>query len=258
MGTLLSIAHAAGDVAPKFEAALRDPNISFDDDEKLTNKEEVEVTRRCVEASMIPILEKAVVAGTGEGKTLLNLQFHDEAYDPVGHIVYEDKFKYHGEVIAVEELVKSLVQMGKKYSKICVSTGYVQQEDRIRALALSKQWSDVTISTIGTVQGREWDIVILSLVQTSGDPGFIGSLERVNVACSRQRHALYLIGKWEFWKATHKTGIKYMGRLVQRMLFRRGEAFVVQCVFIVREGGQTNTQGVKNRGESSSANYPII
>lgn len=128
----------------------------------------------------------------------------------------------------MEELVKSLVQMGKKASENCVLTRYVQQRDEIRARALSKQWSDVTISTIGTAQGREWDIVILCLVKTSGDPGFIGSLEWANVACSRHRSALYLIGKWEFWKATHKTGNKYMGRLVQRILFRRGEAFVVQ------------------------------
>lgn len=50
---MLSIAHAADDVAPEFEASLRDFNTSFDDDKKLTNKEEVEVARRCVEAPMI-------------------------------------------------------------------------------------------------------------------------------------------------------------------------------------------------------------
>ena len=101
-------------------------------------------------------------------------------------------------VIAMEELMKSFMQMGKIVSEICVLTRYVQQKNELRVKALLKDWSCVTISTIGTAQGREWDVVIFSLVKTSGDPGFIRTLERVNMACSRHKSALYLIGKWEF------------------------------------------------------------
>lgn len=119
------------------------------------------------------------------------------------------------EVIAVEELVKSLMQMGKMVSEICVLTGYIQQKNELRARAFLKNWSHVTISTISIAQGREWDVVILSFVKISGDPGFIEMLEQANMACSRHRSTLYLIGKWEFWGATYKIGNKYISRLIQ-------------------------------------------
>lgn len=43
------------------------------------------------------------------------------------------------EIIAVEELVKSLVQISKKDSEICVMTGYIQQLKELRAWAFLKE-----------------------------------------------------------------------------------------------------------------------
>lgn len=217
-------------------------------------------------------------------ETLLNLQFrtHNEAYDPVGNVVYFDQvksniktsspptalqsllngllltisikdklFKIPGflnfltvdgesvtdfrksssnatEVIAVEELVKGLMRMGKKDSEICVMTGYRGQLKELRVRANFKEWSGVNICTIDTAQGREWDIVILSLVKTNGDLGFIGQMSRANVACSRHRSALYLVGNWDFWISTHNLGNKFIGTLIRRMRTMRGETFVVR------------------------------
>lgn len=43
------------------------------------------------------------------------------------------------EVIAVKELVKGLVRMGKKTSEICVMTGYKGQLKELRACANSEE-----------------------------------------------------------------------------------------------------------------------
>ncbi|KAL8833445.1 MAG: hypothetical protein Q9176_007975 [Flavoplaca citrina] len=44
-------------------------------------------------------------------------------------------------------------------------------------------------------QGTENFVMILSLVKTDGLPGFIGKKQRANVATSRQKEALYFVGK---------------------------------------------------------------
>lgn len=49
---MLSLARTAGDLTPEVEKALRDQNCSFPDDQKLSDKEEVEVARRCAEAAI--------------------------------------------------------------------------------------------------------------------------------------------------------------------------------------------------------------
>lgn len=59
------------------------------------------------------------------------------------------------EIIAVKELVKSLVQISKKDPGICVMTGYIQQLKELRAWAFLREWNCITIYSFGTAQGRE-------------------------------------------------------------------------------------------------------
>lgn len=112
--------------------------------------------------------------------------------------------------------------MGKKASDICVMSGYSSQAKALRERAQADNWSRVKVCTVDSTQGQEWDIVILSPVKTQGDPGFIGTRNRANVACSGHKSTLYLVGKWQFWNATHSSGNKYMDLLLHRMVYISG------------------------------------
>ena len=54
--------------------------------------------------------------------------------------------------------------------------------------------------TVDQVQGREADIVLFSVTRSNKDnkAGFLGSLERINVALSRARELLYIVGDDKF------------------------------------------------------------
>ena len=127
------------------------------------------------------------------------------------------------EAEAVSALVKAwlalpFITMGD----IAVITGYRAQVKLLKELALRDDWSGVSVSTspeesilavkntnspvlaplirtIDSSQGAEYPIVILSLVRTHGDPGFMGELERANVSTSRAEEGIYFVGKYAFW-----------------------------------------------------------
>ncbi|KAG5175823.1 AAA domain-containing protein, partial [Tribonema minus] len=58
----------------------------------------------------------------------------------------------------------------------------------------------VRVATIDNYQGEEADVVIVSLVRSraSGTMGFLSDANRLNVALSRARRALIVIGDLDF------------------------------------------------------------
>lgn len=54
----------------------------------------------------------------------------------------------------------------------------------------------ITVETVDAFQGQERDVVILSLVRANdqGQIGFLQDLRRMNVAMTRARHKLIIIG----------------------------------------------------------------
>src|SRR5690606_11864226 len=54
----------------------------------------------------------------------------------------------------------------------------------------------ITIDTIDAFQGRERDVIYISLVRSNekGEIGFLGELRRINVAMTRARKKLVMIG----------------------------------------------------------------
>jgi superfamily I DNA and/or RNA helicase len=83
---------------------------------------------------------------------------------------------------------------------IVVLTGYAGQRDLIRREIASRlgEWTHLEIdcSTIDAFQGREADIAIYSVTRSNKDGriGFLNERRRLNVALSRGRDALILIG----------------------------------------------------------------
>lgn len=100
------------------------------------------------------------------------------------------------EVDAVWRLLKVLTQHGGHSQKqINVLTFYNGQRTLISNRLASAKLADVDVVSVDSMQGREVDIVILSCVRTGqGGLGFLSDWRRVNVALSRARESIFVIG----------------------------------------------------------------
>lgn len=57
----------------------------------------------------------------------------------------------------------------------------------------------MTVNTVDGFQGQERDVILLSMVRSNekGEIGFLGDLRRMNVAMTRARHKLIIVGNSE-------------------------------------------------------------
>ncbi|XP_076952702.1 uncharacterized protein LOC143626518 [Bidens hawaiensis] len=107
------------------------------------------------------------------------------------------------EVAIVIKIVKNLFEAWRKSRKrltIGVISPYVAQVVSIQE-KLARQYEKhdeflVTVNTIDGFQGGEEDIIILSTVRSNshGSVGFLSSPQRANVALTRARHCLWILG----------------------------------------------------------------
>ena len=105
------------------------------------------------------------------------------------------------EVETIVGMLKSFLALNDTMGpNIAVVTGYTLQFTRIQKAIQemhiaepTKGWNRVHLLTANTVQAEEYNIVILSLVKTEGNRGFVGVRPRANVVCTRHREALYFV-----------------------------------------------------------------
>lgn len=71
---------------------------------------------------------------------------------------------------------------------------------RKRCLSLNSEFVKIDIDTVDGFQGKESDIVIFSVTRTSGSYRFLADDRRLNVALSRAKDKLYIIGNCEYAK----------------------------------------------------------
>ena len=103
-------------------------------------------------------------------------------------------FMNEAEAQAVAELVAGSVGTRHALSSINVLSFYNEQRARIQRLLAARGAGDVDVVSVDSMQGREADVVILSCVRTSQPLGFLNNRRRINVALSRARETLILVG----------------------------------------------------------------
>ncbi len=90
----------------------------------------------------------------------------------------------------VRNVVKKLVRAGVKREWMGVITPYEDQVDLLRRMI------DVEVNTVDGYQGREKEVIIISFVRSNrrGEIGFLEDLRRLNVALTRAKRKLIMIG----------------------------------------------------------------
>jgi len=107
-----------------------------------------------------------------------------------------------GESATVERLVSSMLRSGLQSSQIGVITPYegqrthVQQYFGSRGSLAPERYEGLEIASVDSFQGREKDFIILSCVRSNEKQGigFLADPRRLNVALTRARFGLVVIG----------------------------------------------------------------
>jgi superfamily I DNA and/or RNA helicase/serine/threonine protein kinase len=108
----------------------------------------------------------------------------------------------------LKQLNQTAVEAQKKYS-VAVLTGYAAQLKLLgRNLASElNNWQALTVecNTVDAFQGREADIAVYSVTRSNkeGKVGFLRDAERLNVALSRGKVGLVIVGDHHFCRTSH-------------------------------------------------------
>ena len=101
----------------------------------------------------------------------------------------------HGEVEVAKAHIVNLIEAGVKQKEIAVITPYKLQESLIK-LRIEDSFPHIEVKTIDNFQGREKETIIISMVRSNDKNkiGFLEDVRRLNVAVTRARRHLVLIG----------------------------------------------------------------
>ncbi len=107
-----------------------------------------------------------------------------------------DSKRNPGEARLCQGEVRALALRGVPLEEIAVITPYDAQGQLIRQLLAEEVERGLEVDTVDGFQGREKDAVLVSLVRSNDrqELGFVSDLRRLNVACTRARKKLILIG----------------------------------------------------------------
>jgi predicted DNA helicase len=101
-----------------------------------------------------------------------------------------------GEAELVASEVSRLVRLGVPPEAIAVISPYDAQVQRIRQLLAGDVERGLEVDTVDGFQGREKEAVVVSLVRSNdaGEVGFLADVRRMNVAITRARSKLVVVG----------------------------------------------------------------
>ncbi|KAG0369085.1 hypothetical protein BGX24_002558 [Mortierella sp. AD032] len=110
----------------------------------------------------------------------------------------DDSKLNRGEATTVVEYVKDLMNAGVAAGDIAIITPYSAQNALLRQL-LKEDYPEIEIGTVDGFQGREKQAVILTLVRSNdaGEVGFLSDRRRLNVAMTRSKRHLCVVGDSE-------------------------------------------------------------
>eukprot|EP00924_Labyrinthula_sp_SR-Ha-C_P006374 maker-scaffold_121-snap-gene-0.8-mRNA-1 protein AED:0.16 eAED:0.16 QI:0/0/0/1/1/1/2/0/946 len=117
-------------------------------------------------------------------------QGYEESEDAAG-----SKFNEY-EANLVLQHINDLLKAGVTADEIGVITPYKAQVNAVKSILSNSENARVEVNTVDGFQGREKECIIFSFVRsnTRGDLGFLVEARRLNVALTRAKSHLYLVG----------------------------------------------------------------
>ncbi|WRT66637.1 uncharacterized protein IL334_003596 [Kwoniella shivajii] len=111
------------------------------------------------------------------------------------------------EAVVVSRWARKLIDLGVNPAEIGVVTPYQAQVSLISSM-LHEDYPEMTIGSVDGLQGQEREAIILSLVRSNptGEVGFLGEYRRLNVAMTRAKRQLCVVGD----SSTVGKGSKYL------------------------------------------------
>ncbi|OCF60945.1 DNA helicase [Kwoniella mangroviensis CBS 10435] len=107
----------------------------------------------------------------------------------------------------VTKWARQLIELGVNPAEIGIVTPYQAQVSLISSM-LHEEYPEMTIGSVDGLQGQEREAIILSLVRSNptGEVGFLGEYRRLNVAMTRAKRQLCVVGD----SSTVGKGSKYL------------------------------------------------
>jgi hypothetical protein len=107
-----------------------------------------------------------------------------------------DSRENEGEAALCAAEVERILALGVPPSEVAVIAPYDGQVQRLRALLAAQVEAGLEIDTVDGFQGREKEAVVVSLVRANGagEVGFLADVRRMNVALTRARKKLVVVG----------------------------------------------------------------
>lgn len=117
---------------------------------------------------------------------------------PVSTEELSDKPKIYNEdeCRIVADLVEQIINESNQDATVAVIAPYRAQISFLRRACINSE--RVKIDTVDGFQGKESDVVIFSVTRTKGSYRFLADDRRVNVALSRTRDRIFIVGNQEY------------------------------------------------------------
>ncbi|ODV73193.1 ATP-dependent 5'-3' DNA helicase HCS1 [Cyberlindnera jadinii NRRL Y-1542] len=124
-------------------------------------------------------------------------EFPERDSSEQGELLNSSKFN-EMEAYVVQFHINRLLEAGVKPSHIGVIAPYNAQVSLLKGM-IHKDNPDIEISTVDGFQGREKEVIVLTLVRSNdkGEVGFLADKRRLNVAMTRPKRQLCVIGDME-------------------------------------------------------------
>lgn len=104
-------------------------------------------------------------------------------------------YRNEGEAAIVQRVIRDLMENGVEGKDIGVISPYAGQVGLLRKYIWDEYGNDVEVATVDSFQGREKEVICISLVRSSegGEIGFLADARRLNVAMTRAKSLLVIV-----------------------------------------------------------------
>lgn len=120
---------------------------------------------------------------------------YDESTDNIKYESEDSNLVNPFEISIIKKLLATIL-IGVPKKDIAIITPYRKQADKISEFI--KDIDKSQISTIDSYQGKEFDYIIFCCTRSSGNSNFMDNKRRINVAVSRAKKKIFLIGCGEY------------------------------------------------------------